>query len=181
LSAILILGGARSGKSRLAVAVARQRGGPVLFVATAEALDPEMARRIAAHRRARPAGWRTLECPLDVGRHIKKHIGQASTVIIDCMTLLVNNILEKYGEKAGARQLEKAVTAEIKGLLDCIDSSNALFIIVSNEVGLGIVPADSASRLYRDLLGQANQTFAARADEVYLLVAGIPLTLKKEP
>ena len=181
MKTILILGGARSGKSRLAVELARRRGGETIFVATAEALDPEMERRIKAHRKARPAGWMTLECPLEIGKNIIENIGRANTVIIDCTTLLVSNIFEKYGQKAAASLLEKAVEAEIKGLVNCIESSDALFIIVSNEVGLGIVPADSASRLYRDLLGRANQALAAYADEVYLLVAGIPVTLKKPP
>ena len=176
---ILILGGARSGKSRLAVEMAQKRGGDVLFVATAEARDDEMKQRIAAHRRARPAGWKTLEVQMHIGKLIAKNIGNARTVIIDCITLLVNNVLEPYDKKANASRLEKAVEAEIKELLECADKSQALFIIVSNEVGLGIIPADSVSRLYRDLLGRANQILAARSDEVYLLVAGIPVAIKK--
>jgi adenosylcobinamide kinase/adenosylcobinamide-phosphate guanylyltransferase len=179
LKSILILGGARSGKSRLAVELAQKRGGGVLFVATAEARDAEMQRRIAAHRKVRPAGWKTLEAQTHIGKLIAQNIGKAPTVIIDCITLLVNNIFEKYDEKAGASRLEKAVEAEIKELLGCIDKSEALFIIVSNEIGLGIIPADGVSRLYRDLLGRANQMLAARADEVYLLVAGLPVAIKK--
>ncbi len=178
MKSILILGGARSGKSRLAVALAQKRGGDVLFVATAEARDAEMQRRIKAHRKARPAGWKTLEVTTGIGARITRHVGKAPTVIIDCLTLLVNNIFEKYNEKTDASRLEKAVEAEIKELLNYIDMSEALFIIVSNEVGLGIIPADSISRLYRDLLGRANQRLAAHADEVYLLVAGIPITVK---
>ncbi len=179
LKSMLILGGARSGKSRLAMELARKRGGDVLFVATAEARDVEMQRRIEAHRKVRPAGWKTLEVTTRIGSQITRHIGKAQTVIIDCITLLVNNIFEKYDEKADASRLEKAVEAEIKELLDCIDKSEALFIIVSNEVGLGIIPADSVSRLYRDLLGRTNQRLAAHADEVYFLVAGLPVAIKK--
>jgi adenosylcobinamide kinase/adenosylcobinamide-phosphate guanylyltransferase len=179
LKSILILGGARSGKSRLAVELAQKRGGDVLFVATAEARDDEMLQRIAAHRRVRPAGWKTLEVQTHIGRSITQNIGKARTVIIDCITLLVNNIFEPYDEKADALKLEKAVETEIKGLLDCIDKSEALFIVVSNELGLGIIPADRISRLYRDILGRANQLLAARADEVYLLVAGLPVAIKK--
>ncbi len=178
MKTILILGGARSGKSRLAVAMAQKRGGGVLFVATAEARDAEMSRRIAAHRRVRPAGWKTLEVQTNIGKAIRQNIGAAQTVIIDCVTLLVNNIFEKLGEKAGAARIEKAVEAEVNELFDCIDGSGAQFIIVSNEVGLGIIPADSMSRLYRDALGRANQMLAARADEVYLLVAGLPVAIK---
>ena len=179
MKSILILGGARSGKSRLAVEMAQKRGGDVLFVATAEARDDEMKLRIAAHRRVRPAGWKTLEVQTHIGKSIMQNAGNARTVIIDCITLLVNNIFEQYDEKANAPRLKKAVEAEIKELLECADKSQALFIIVSNEVGLGIIPADKVSRLYRDLLGRANQMLAARADEVYLLVAGIPVAIKK--
>jgi adenosylcobinamide kinase / adenosylcobinamide-phosphate guanylyltransferase len=179
LKSILLLGGARSGKSRLAVEMAQKRGRDVLFVATAEALDDEMKQRIAAHRRARPAGWKTLEVQTHIGKSIKQNIGQTGTVIIDCITLLVNNIFEQCGEKADASRVEKAVESEIKELIDCIAKSEACFIIVSNELGLGIIPADRISRLYRDILGRANQMLADRADEVYLLVAGIPLAIKK--
>jgi adenosylcobinamide kinase/adenosylcobinamide-phosphate guanylyltransferase len=179
LKSILILGGARSGKSRLAVEMAEKRGGDVLFVATAEARDDEMKQRIAAHRRVRPAGWKTLEAQTHIGKLITQNIVQARTVIIDCITLLVNNVFEPYDEKADASRIEKAVEAEIKELLGCIDKSEALFIIVSNELGLGIIPADRVSRLYRDVLGRANQMLAAHADEVYLLVAGLPVAIKK--
>jgi adenosylcobinamide kinase/adenosylcobinamide-phosphate guanylyltransferase len=179
LKSILILGGARSGKSRLAVELAQKRGGHVLFVATAEARDDEMKQRIAAHRQVRPAGWKTLEAQTHIGKLITQNIGRAGTVIIDCITLLVNNIFEPYEDEADAKQLEKAVETEIKELLGAIDKSEALFIIVSNEVGLGIIPADRVSRLYRDMLGRANQMLAAHADEVYLLVAGLPVAIKK--
>lgn len=179
MKSILILGGARSGKSRLAVELARKREGDVLFVATAEARDGEMQKRIEAHSKSRPSGWQTLEAATHIGPQVNSHIGKAQTVIIDCITLLVNNVLEKCGAKADTFRLEKAVESEIKELLDCIAHSKALFIIVSNEVGLGIIPAGSASRFYRDLLGRVNQMLATHADEVYLLVAGIPVTIKK--
>jgi adenosylcobinamide kinase/adenosylcobinamide-phosphate guanylyltransferase len=179
LKSILILGGARSGKSRLAVELAQKRSGDVLFVATAEARDGEMRRRIEAHRQVRPSSWKTLEVATNLGPQIIRCGGGAKTIIIDCITLLLNNVFEQFKEKADASPLEKAVDIEIKGLLDCIERSGALFILVSNEVGLGIIPADSVSRLYRDLLGRANQALAARADEVYLLVAGIPVAIKR--
>ena len=179
MKSTLILGGARSGKSRLAVEMAQKRGGDVLFVATAEARDDEMKRRIAAHRQVRPTGWKTLEAQTHIGTQIKRHIGKAQTVIIDCVTLLVNNIFEPYNENTDASQIEKTVETEIKELLECIDKSEALFIIVSNELGLGIIPADKISRLYRDILGRANQMLAAHADEVYLLVAGLPIAIKQ--
>jgi adenosylcobinamide kinase / adenosylcobinamide-phosphate guanylyltransferase len=176
---ILITGGARSGKSRLAQELARKTGGPVLFVATAEAGDEEMKHRIETHRKARPADWTTLEVTTRIGRKITRNIGQARTVIIDCITLLINNIFQQHEGAVDAPALEKAVAAEIKELVNCMERSKARFIIVTNEVGLGIVPADRVSRLYRDLLGKANQMLAEYADEVILMVAGMPVFLKK--
>jgi adenosylcobinamide kinase / adenosylcobinamide-phosphate guanylyltransferase len=179
LKSVLILGGARSGKSRLAVEMAQKRGGDVLFVATAEAGDEEMAKRIAAHKKSRPANWKTLEAQAHIGNLIIQDASPVKTIIIDCITLLVNNIFGQCGENADAARIEKAVESEIKELIACIDKSKAQFIVVSNEVGLGIIPADSVSRLYRDILGRANQMLAASVDEVYLLVAGIPVAIKK--
>ncbi len=177
LKLTLILGGARSGKSRLAQEMALKTGGDVLFVATAEAGDAEMKRRIEMHRKNRPPGWRTLETATGLGQTIPPQLGAAKTVIIDCITLLVSNIFGNY-PRADEAALEQAVAGEIEGLLTCIERADASFIIVSNELGLGLVPPDPASRLYRDLLGQANQKLAARADAVLLLVAGIPLAIK---
>jgi adenosylcobinamide kinase/adenosylcobinamide-phosphate guanylyltransferase len=176
---MLITGGARSGKSCLAQELAAKSGKAVLFVATAEAGDDEMKRRIKIHREHRPADWKTLEVTAHVGNHIKKNIGEAKTVIIDDITLLVSNIFMQYDEKTDAAVVENAVTAEIKELLDCIDHTEAEFIIVTNEVGLGIIPADRITRLYRDTLGRANQMLAEYADEVYFMVSGIPLVVKK--
>jgi len=174
----LITGGARSGKSRLAQEIAGKTGRPVLFVATAEAGDEEMKRRIEAHRKNRPAGWRTLEVTTGIGRAITAGLGRAQAVIIDCITLLVSNVFQQH-VGADATTLEKAVEAEINGLIKCLESPGISFIIVTNEVGLGIVPADETSRLYRDLLGKANRMLAERADEVILMVTGIPVSLKK--
>ncbi|MBN1692159.1 MAG: bifunctional adenosylcobinamide kinase/adenosylcobinamide-phosphate guanylyltransferase [Dehalococcoidales bacterium] len=179
MKSILITGGARSGKSRLALELATKAGGEVLFVATAEAGDDEMEQRIEAHRKTRPKDWKTLEATTHIGSRIAAGIGGAKTVIIDCITLLVNNIFEEHGGKASAAALEKAVTAEITELLQCIKKTKADFIIVTNEVGLGIIPGDRISRLYRDLLGKANRMLAEHVNEVYFMVAGIPLAVKK--
>ena len=176
---ILITGGARSGKSRRAQELATKAGGQVLFVATAEAGDDEMKRRIKAHRKTRPKDWATIEVTTHIGREITKNIGQAKTVIIDCITLLISNVLLRYDEKTDAAIVEKAVTTEIKELLDCLKHIKADFIIVTNEVGLGIIPGDRLSRLYRDMLGKANRMLAEKVDEVYLMVAGIPIIVKK--
>jgi adenosylcobinamide kinase/adenosylcobinamide-phosphate guanylyltransferase len=178
LKSTLIIGGARSGKSYFAQELALKSGGDVLFVATAEAGDEEMKQRIEAHRKARPPTWKTLEATTNVGSQITRNIGKAQTVIIDCITLLVNNIFQQHDQKLDAASLEKAVMAEIEELVNCIDHVDASFIIITNEVGLGLVPADKTSRLYRDLLGKANQALAKHADEVYLMLAGIPVTIK---
>jgi adenosylcobinamide kinase/adenosylcobinamide-phosphate guanylyltransferase len=179
LKITLITGGARSGKSRLSLEMARKAGGPALFVATAGAGDEEMEQRIAAHRKARPADWTTLEVTTRIGRKITRNTGQARTVIIDCITLLINNVFQQHEGTMNDVLLEKAVEAEIKELIKCIERSSARFIIVTNEVGMGIVPGDKASRLYRDLLGKANQMLAEAAEEVILMVASMPVYLKK--
>jgi adenosylcobinamide kinase/adenosylcobinamide-phosphate guanylyltransferase len=182
LKSTLIIGGARSGKSDFAREMALQAGGPVLFVATAEAGDEEMQQRIEAHRKARPPTWKTLETTTHVGRQITRNIGKAQTVILDCITLLINNVFQQHGQRndqdIDVSLLEKEVMAEIGELVDCMNRVDADFIIVTNDVGLGLVPANRVSRLYRDLLGRANQVLAQHADEVYFTVAGIPVPVK---
>ena len=179
---VLIIGGARSGKSQFAQELALKSGEPVLFVATAIAGDEEMRHRIEEHQKARPAAWSTLEVTTNVGSQIEQKIGGAQVVIIDCITLLVNNIFSQYGSQSGeeidASLVEEKLTAEINELVECINRVDASFIIVTNEVGLGLVPVNRVSRLYRDLLGRTNQMLAQQADEVYLMVAGLPVQIK---
>lgn len=182
LKNILITGGVRSGKSRFAQELALRADGPVLFVATAEAGDEEMKRRIEAHRRERSAAWSTLEVTTHIGSHIEQKIGGSRVVVVDCITLLVSNVFNRYShqtdEQIDGSLIEKEVTREISELVECINRVNASFIIITNEVGLGLVPANKTGRVYRDLLGKANQMLAERADEVYLMVAGLPLPVK---
>lgn len=180
MTSTLITGGARSGKSTLAQEMGVKAGGKVLFVATAEAGDEEMTRRIKAHKAARPAGWKTLEAQTDIGGRILEEIGEAGTVIIDDITLLVMNVFMKFEDNPDADAVEKAVTAEIEQLIDCVDGAKADFLIVTNEVGLGIIPGDYVSRLYRDVLGKANRLLAAGMDNVYFMVAGLPVVVKGE-
>lgn len=179
---ILILGGARSGKSRFAQEKARNFKEPVLFVATGEARDEEMRERIEKHKKERPSSWRTLETPTNLGIEIQKNVSDIKFVVIDCITLLINNIFNNFSEqdleKIEVSIIEKLVTAEINNLVICIRNTDATFLIVSNEVGWGLVPDNRIGRIYRDLLGKANQILAEQADEVYLMVAGIPLKIK---
>ena len=182
MKTILLTGGARSGKSHYAQELALKLDQPVLFVATAEAGDEEMKQRIEAHRKARPSSWTTLEATTHIGSHIPPKIDKAQTVVVDCITLLINNIFASYSssdyEQIDASLIEKEIIAEIDELIACIETTNANFIIVTNEVGLGLVPPNKLGRLYRDFLGKANQILAQSADEVYLMVAGLPLPVK---
>ncbi|MBI2852061.1 MAG: bifunctional adenosylcobinamide kinase/adenosylcobinamide-phosphate guanylyltransferase [Chloroflexi bacterium] len=182
MKTLLITGGARSGKSDLAQELARKSGQMVLFVATATAGDDEMRRRIEAHRKSRPGEWRTLEAATQVGSQIRENLDGAQTVIVDCITMLVSNVFGKHfdvsGQISDAALIEKDVIAEIHELIDCCNRTMASFIIVTNEVGLGLVPENAMGRLYRDLLGKANQLLAERADEVYFMVSGLPVRVK---
>ncbi len=172
---ILVLGGARSGKSSFAQRLARHLGGDdVLYVATAEAGDDEMRQRISQHRRERPVTWRTLEVAQRVGDSIMARAPDRGVVLIDCLTLLISNaMLASGGDEAASR--------EVASVLEACRHSTATFIVVSNEVGLGLVPDNRLGRRYRDVLGRANQELAVVADNVYLMVAGLPLELRASP
>jgi adenosylcobinamide kinase / adenosylcobinamide-phosphate guanylyltransferase len=179
---ILILGGARSGKSTLAERLAAELApeGRVLFAATAQGGDEEMRERIAEHRRRRPAAWRTVEAPLDLAAGIAESVSDAQVVLVDCVTLWASNLLLDGGkeDETVPPEVEARALAAVDDLLAVYRSGKATYLLVSNEVGLGLVPPYSLGRAYRDLLGRMNQRLAAAADEVYLLVAGIPLELK---
>jgi adenosyl cobinamide kinase/adenosyl cobinamide phosphate guanylyltransferase len=159
MTLVVYVGGARSGKSRLAVERASAAGTPVVFVATGEAGDEEMAERIARHRAERPPGWRTIEEPLELARVLREAPADA-TVLVDCLSLWVAN----GGGDAAAVQAAAARTA--------------LTLAVTNEVGLGIVPANVLARAYRDDLGRVNAAWVAAADEAYFVVAGKTLPLR---
>ena len=165
----LILGGARSGKSTAAERLAR-RGDRVLFVATAEALDEEMGRRIRDHRRGRPTGWDTVEEPRELVSVLQPRIPHYDVVLVDCITMWVSNLLLAMECHNDA---ERRVADEAHRLLDLMQDSHAAWILVSNEVGSGIVPASPLGRAFRDALGRVNQIIAARSDRVLLMVAGL--------
>jgi adenosyl cobinamide kinase/adenosyl cobinamide phosphate guanylyltransferase len=172
---VFVTGGARSGKSDHAEKLARELGGAaVTFVATAAAGDDEMAARIARHRKARPAAWRTIE--IDSGAAAAVLAATTPVVLLDCLTLLASNVLlgaEEAGADAGAR-----VRAEAQALVHARNARVGTLIVVSNEVGLGVVPATRLGRVFRDALGEANRIIAAAADRVVLMVSGIPLQVR---
>lgn len=183
-SLTLVLGGARSGKSRYAQTLASQASASVLYVATAEAGDAEMAARIAAHRAERPASWDTLEAPIGVGEAIRRAeqrkgpAARPQIVVLDCLTLLANNVIGALAGDVTPQAAEAALMCEVNGLFDAYQATDAAWLVVSNEVGLGLVPAYPLGRAYRDALGRANQRLAAVADNVLFLVAGLPLAVK---
>jgi adenosylcobinamide kinase/adenosylcobinamide-phosphate guanylyltransferase len=165
-----LVGGARSGKSALAVRLASDWDGPVSFVATAETrADEELAARIARHRRERPEGWRTIEEPLDLVGSLE-HAPVSAFVVVDCLTLWAANALE-----AGWSESELERAAADAAALAAERASPT--VVVSNEIGMGVVPATPLGRSFRDLLGRVNTLFAGRADRAFLVVAGRTLEL----
>lgn len=172
----LILGGARSGKSSFAEKIARASGNQVLFIATAAAGDDEMAERIRRHRASRPSHWQTLELQKNIGWNLASPV--PPVVIVDCITLLVSNILFSLPEDSPSTIITNEIHGEIDGLIAAQKKLGGQWLLVSNEVGLGLVPPYPLGRIYRDALGFANQALADAACRVILMVAGIPLVIK---
>ena len=167
----LVLGGARSGKSYYAQQLASHFA-RVMFLATARRTDAEMRKKIARHRRARPVSWRTIEAPVDLDKAIRSQSPNVDLILIDCLTVYVDNV-------AGtAKKRQPHAKDCIEEICDAIRACRASVIVVSNEVGSGIVPEYQSGRIYRDLLGQMNQKIAQIADRVVLMIAGVPLTIK---
>jgi adenosylcobinamide kinase/adenosylcobinamide-phosphate guanylyltransferase len=171
---LLVLGGARSGKSRYAVAQAQEVGGSVAFLATGRALDVDMAARIARHQAERPAGWTTLEEPRDIVAAARRAAASHDVLVIDCITVWVANLMERGDD-------DTAVLAVADDLAKLMRERLASLVVVSNEVGAGVHPPTALGRRFGDLLGFVNQRLAAAADRVTLMVAGIPLTVKDAP
>jgi adenosylcobinamide kinase/adenosylcobinamide-phosphate guanylyltransferase len=169
VSLSFLLGGARSGKSSLAVDLAREWAGPVTFIATAEAGDDEMAERIRRHRDERPESWATLEVPLDLRRAVEG-VPHEAAIVLDCLSLWVTNLLGR-GDEPAEIESESAAVAALSA------RRQALTVVVSNEVGLGIVPATELGRSFRDVLGRVNAGWAREAEHAAFVVAGRSLPL----
>ena len=167
---ILVLGGAASGKSQAALDLAGQTGSKA-FVATGQALDREMKVRIERHRATRSPDWETAEVPMDIAKWLNKNNHIYHAIVLDCLTLWLSNL-------RGRRLNDLAVCDATTDLLQAIRATKARVVIVSNELGLGLVPATKPVRAFRDLAGRINQQVAAEADEVYLIMSGLRLRLK---
>lgn len=167
---VLLVGGARSGKSQLALRLAERQSAPVVFIATAEAGDEEMGERIERHRRERPASWRTVEEPFEL-QHALKSVPAQSCVVLDCLTLWVANAIDRLDPaEVEAQAATAARTAALR---------KGLTVVVTNEVGFGIVPVSELGRAYRDLLGRVNTIWADAAERALLLVAGRAVELTR--
>ena len=171
----LVVGGVRSGKSRFAEQLA-QAHPPVTYLATARAGDAEMARRIARHRQRRAADWRTVEESWDLPAAVAGLVAGPGCVLVECLTLWLTNLLVGLPERAACTEAE--ALAEVDALVAGLRQGSGRLVVVSNEVGWGIIPANELARRFGDLLGEANQRLAAAATEVYACVAGIPVRIK---
>jgi adenosylcobinamide kinase/adenosylcobinamide-phosphate guanylyltransferase len=168
---IFITGGCRSGKSRFALDYANRHFSKKLYIATCEVLDEEMARRVESHKKTRGPDWKTIEEPIEVANKIEEYGDKVEVILLDCITLWLSNLLLKWDD-------DSKVTGEVDRFIETLKESQTSFIIVSNEVGMGIVPADPLSRRFRDLSGTVNQRIAEVADTVILMVSGLPIFLK---
>ena len=179
LGITFVTGGARSGKSAYAVELGKRSGGPVVYLATAEPIDDEMRARIARHQAERPAEWRTIEEPLELAHRVEDEVEPGATVIVDCMTVWLGNVLEQHDQKEPTLDAANVYAlGEVERLGRLAVDRQLSLIAISNEVGGGIVPADPLTRSYRDLLGEVNQRLASMAETVVLLVSGIPVDLR---
>ncbi len=169
---IFILGGARSGKSRFALELGKQQTGTKIYLATAEPRDAEMSTRIKQHQQERSADWETVEEPLHLSETLQALEGRADVILIDCLTLWLSNLM------MDKRQSDQILSQEIDPFIDSVAKRNTTIIAVSNEVGQGIVPADPLARRFRDLSGLLHQKYAAIAEDVYFMTAGIPQKIK---
>ncbi|OCL26135.1 bifunctional adenosylcobinamide kinase/adenosylcobinamide-phosphate guanylyltransferase [Orenia metallireducens] len=182
---ILVLGGARSGKSSFAEEIVAKLGGlDVTYLATSEVRDQEMKQRVQLHRCSRPREWTTIEEPKSIGE-VLANLKQGAVVLLDCLTLLISNLLleeQELGEDEydfSEKDKEEVIVEEIEKIIAEVRKRNLTLVIVSNEVGQGLVPPYKLGRVYRDIVGRANQLVASEADEVYITYVGLPIEIKE--
>jgi adenosylcobinamide kinase/adenosylcobinamide-phosphate guanylyltransferase len=169
---VFVLGGCRSGKSGYALETAQQfSGADKIFIATCIPYDDEMKQRVARHQEERSRTWQTVEAPIHLPAAIAETGQEAGVILVDCLTLWINNLLME-------KQNSEQILDQVQGLTKAVEAAACPIILVSNEVGTGIVPENKLARLYRDLIGSANQAVAECADQVIWMVAGIPVTIK---
>ncbi len=173
---IFVTGGARSGKSTFAEKRAREFGVPLGYLATSQALDSEMDERVRRHRQRRGSEWNTIEEPVYLSQALARCDGQYQAILVDCLTLWLSNLLFKYED--AAEPCEERINEDLQRLKSTLQGMETPVVLVSNEVGMGIVPDNALARLFRDIAGTTNQTLAAAADEVHVVISGIPLKLK---
>jgi adenosyl cobinamide kinase/adenosyl cobinamide phosphate guanylyltransferase len=171
---ILITGGCRSGKSHYALDYANRHYSKKLYLATCEALDEEMAQRIERHKKTRGPEWQTVEEPLEIVNKIRQYGNEVDVILLDCITLWLSNLLMRQKD-------DSKIMNEAEKLMDTIQQSQTSIILITNEVGMGIVPAEPLGRRFRDLSGMVNQRMTEVTDTVIFMVSGIPLFLKGKP
>lgn len=175
----LITGGARSGKSRFAEQLAQQHGAPLCYLATAQPLDGEMDERIMRHRARRGTDWQTVEEPQALAQALTRLDGTCNAILVDCVTLWLSNLLlARDDESKPLEETEAAILDDVHRLAVTLRGMTTPVYLVTNEVGMGIVPEHRLGRLFRDLAGQANQILASACHELYAVISGIPLKLK---
>lgn len=179
---ILVTGGTRSGKSQFAEALVAGLGKPVVYIATALVKDPEMEMRVKIHRARRPASWLNVEEPFNVADAVRREGKPGNVILLDCLTFLLVNLmfrqeLPEHEEEFKAE--EERMLRQISEIVAAARETGTTLVVVSNESGLGLIPADRLSRKYQEIVGRANQIMAGAADRVYLVIAGIPVEIKE--
>lgn len=180
---ILVLGGVRSGKSSYAASLAQESKHPVTYIASGAASDSEMKRRIEEHKKARPKNWLIIEANGEVIEALKRADQDGDLIILDCLTMFVGELIDRYqipDDNLVDKKIEEEICKQVDELLNVISKLKSSIIVVSNEVGMGVIPPYPSGRLFRDLTGHVNKKLAQQADEVIMLVAGIPTKLKTE-
>ncbi|WP_419749820.1 bifunctional adenosylcobinamide kinase/adenosylcobinamide-phosphate guanylyltransferase [Terrisporobacter petrolearius] len=181
---ILVTGGARSGKSSFAESLCIKQKNKTAYIATSVAFDDEMKNRVKKHQESRPKNWKTYEIYKDIYSIVEELNKNHDTVIMDCVTLMVNNLMFTHGIEVDEatseelNELENYIREQITKLLEAVKKTNLYFVIVTNEIGMGIVPENKLSRIYGDFVGRANQLIASYSNEVYFVVSGIPMKVK---